>query len=121
MGTTKGVPIPIIKKGKKVGVKKDKNEQTVLTKLNEEMLIDIAEAGNGIYTRAVGMNIGLKNIINRINKIEKSTLETNRYTTYEDKFQIYLVIGILFLILELSITEKRTANWEQFKLFKNEK
>lgn len=121
MGTTKGVPIPIIKKGKKVGVKKDKNEQTVLTKLNEEMLIDIAEAGNGIYTRAVGMNIGLKNIINRINKIEKSTLETNRYTTYEDKFQIYLFIGILFLILELSITEKRTANWEQFELFKNEK
>ena len=45
MGTTKGVPIPIINKGKKTGVKKDKNDQTVLTKLNEEMLMDIALEG----------------------------------------------------------------------------
>ena len=121
MGTTKGVPIPIINKGKKTGVKKDKNDQTVLTKLNEEMLMDIALAGDGTYSRANGMNIGLKKIINRINKIDKSTLETNRYTTYDDKFQIYLFIGIIFLLLELSISNKKSEYWEQFELFKNEK
>jgi Ca-activated chloride channel family protein len=121
MGTTKGVPIPIINKGKKTGVKKDKNDQTVLTKLNEEMLMDIALEGDGIYSRANGMNIGLKSIINRINKIDKSTLETNRYTTYDDKFQIYLFIGIIFLLLELSISDKKSEYWEQFELFKNEK
>ena len=120
MGTSKGVPIPIYRNGKKSGVKKDENDQTVLTKLNEQMLMEIAQAGNGSYTRASGMDIGLKTILNRINKIEKSTLETNRYTTYDDKFQIYLFIRIIFLILELSLTDKRTTFWNQFEPFKNE-
>jgi len=82
--------------------------------------MEIAQAGNGSYSRASGMDIGLKTILNRINKIEKSTLETNRYTTYDDKFQIYLFIGIIFLILELSLTDKRTTFWNQFEPFKNE-
>ena len=120
MGSTKGVPIPVYNKGKQTGVKKDQNNQTVLTKLNEQMLMDIALTADGVYTRANGMNIGLKNIINRINKIEQSTLETNRYTTYDDKFQIYLFIGIIFMLIELSISERRSEYWEQFKLFKND-
>ena len=84
------------------------------------MLMDIALTADGVYSRANGMNIGLKNIINRINKIEQSTLETNRYTTYDDKFQIYLFIGIIFMLIELSISERRSEYWEQFKLFKND-
>ena len=84
------------------------------------MLMDIAFAADGVYSRANGMNIGLKNILDRINKIDKSTLETNRYTTYDDKFQTYLFIGILFLLLELSITEKSSKYWDELKLFKDE-
>ena len=45
MGTDKGVPIPVYKRGKKVGNKKDEENSTVLTKLNEENLIQIAQAG----------------------------------------------------------------------------
>ena len=120
MGSSKGVPIPVYNRGKQTGVKKDENNQTVLTKLNEQMLMDIASAADGIYSRANGMNIGLKNILDRINKIDKSTLETNRYTTYDDKFQTYLFIGILFLLLELSITEKSSRYWDELKLFKDE-
>ena len=56
----------------------------------------------------------------QLNKIEQSTLETNRYTTYDDKFQIYLFIGIIFMLIELSISERRSEYWEQFKLFKND-
>lgn len=119
MGTTKGVPIPILKNGKQTGVKKDENNQTVLTKLNEQMLMDIANAGDGVYSRARGMNIGLNNIINRINKIEKSTLETNKYSSYDDKFQIYLFVGLLFLLLELSITDKKSNFWSNIELFKS--
>lgn len=120
MGSSKGVPIPVYNRGKQTGVKKDENNQTVLTKLNEQMLMDIAFAADGVYSRANGMNIGLKNILDRINKIDKSTLETNRYTTYDDKFQTYLFIGILFLLLELSITEKSSRYWDELKLFKDE-
>ena len=83
------------------------------------MLMDIANAGDGVYSRARGMNIGLNNIINRINKIEKSTLETNKYSSYDDKFQIYLFVGLLFLLLELSITDKKSNFWSNIELFKS--
>ena len=55
MGSEKGVPIPIVRNGKKIGIKKDKDESTVLTKLNEENLIQIAQAGNGTYTKTRGL------------------------------------------------------------------
>ena len=42
MGTDKGVPIPVYKKREKIGNKKDEENSTVLTKLNEENLVQIA-------------------------------------------------------------------------------
>jgi Ca-activated chloride channel family protein len=75
MGSEKGVPIPIIRNGRKIGIKKDKDESTVLTKLNEKNLIQIAQAGNGSYTKTKGLNLNLRTIIDRINKIEKTTLK----------------------------------------------
>ena len=117
MGTTKGVPIPIYKRGNKIGNKKDENENTVLTKLNEENLINIANAGQGSYTRANGMSIGLEGLINQINTIEKSTLSSEKYTGYEDQFQPFLAIGLLLLLIELFMNEKRTKMVDKFKLF----
>ena len=66
MGSEKGVPIPIIRNGKKVGIKKDQDELTVLTKLNEENLIQIAEAGNGTYTKTRGLSLDLRKILSFI-------------------------------------------------------
>lgn len=117
MGTTKGVPIPIYNNGKKTGNKKDENDNTVLTKLNEENLINIANAGGGSYTRANGLSIGLDGLINQINSIDKSTLSTEKYSGYEDQFQPFLAIGLLLLLIELFINEKRTKMVDKIKLF----
>ena len=113
----KEYPIPIYNNGKKTGNKKDENENTVLTKLNEENLINIANAGEGSYTRANGMSIGLDGLINQINTIEKSTLSSQKYTGYEDQFQPFLAIGLLLLLIELFINEKRTRMADKIKLF----
>jgi len=117
MGTTKGVPIPVYNNGKKTGNKKDENDNTVLTKLNEENLINIANAGEGSYTRANGMSIGLEGLIDQINAIEKATLSTEKYSGYEDQFQPFLAMGLLLLLIELFINEKRTKMADRVKLF----
>jgi len=117
MGTTQGVPIPIYNKGKKTGSKKDENGNTVLTKLNEENLINIAQSGNGSYTRANGMSIGLDGLIDQINSIEKNTLSTEKYTGYDDQFQPFLAIGLILLLIDLFITEKRGKLVDKIKLF----
>lgn len=117
MGTTKGVPIPIYKNGKKIGVKKDQSDNTVLTKLNENTLIEIANAGGGSYTRANGVNVGLDGLIDQINSIEKTTLGEDKYTTYDDKFQIYLLIGTLLLLGQVFIHERKSKLEQKLNLF----
>lgn len=118
MGSEKGVPIPVIRNGKKVGIKKDKDESTVLTKLNEENLISIAKAGNGTYTRTNGLSLDLRKILDRIGEIEKTTLKKERYSTYDDQFQWFLIPGIILLILDFIIFEKRGKMDEQISLFR---
>jgi len=52
LGSTAGVPIPVYnRRGDMVGFKKDNEGNTVLTKLDEESLKQIASAGNGEYFR----------------------------------------------------------------------
>ena len=119
MGTDKGVPIPVYKKGKKIGNKKDKENSTVLTKLNEENLIQIAQAGNGTYTRTQGLNLNLRKIVDRLNAIERTTLKKEKYSTYDDQFQWFLIPAFILLFLELIILEKRGTIDNQFKLFES--
>jgi Ca-activated chloride channel family protein len=118
MGSEKGVPIPIVRNGKKIGIKKDKDESTVLTKLNEENLIQIAQAGNGTYTKTRGLNLNLRKILDRINEIEKTTLKKDRYSTYDDQFQWFLLPALLLLLLDFMIFEKRGKIDDQIVLFK---
>ena len=118
MGSEKGVPIPIVRNGKKIGIKKDKDESTVLTKLNEENLIQIAQAGNGTYTKTRGLNLNLRKILDRINEIEKTTLKKDRYSTYDDQFQWFLLPALLLLLLDFLIFEKRGKIDDQIVLFK---
>ena len=119
MGTDKGVPIPVYKRGKKIGNKKDQENSTVLTKLNEENLIQIAQAGNGTYTRAQGLNLNLRKIVDRLNAIERTTLKKEKYSTYDDQFQWFLIPAFILLFLELIILEKRGTIDNQFKLFES--
>jgi Ca-activated chloride channel family protein len=119
MGSDKGVPIPITKNGKKIGIKKAEDETTVLTKLNEENLMSIAQAGNGSYTRTNGLSLNLRKILDRIGEIEKTTLKKDRYSTYDDQFQWFLVPGLILLLLDFIILEKRGKIDDQISLFKS--
>ena len=119
MGTDKGVPIPVYKRGKKIGNKKDEENSTVLTKLNEENLVQIAQAGNGTYTRAMGLNLDLRDILDRLNAIERTTLKKEKYSTYDDQFQWFLIPAFILLLLEFIILEKRGKIDDQFKIFES--
>ena len=117
MGSTKGVPVPIVRNSKKIGIMKDENNQTVLSKLNEGNLINIAQAGDGTYVRAQGLDLQLKKLLDRIKKIEKSTLTKERFSTYNDQFQWFLNSGLLLLIINILIREKRGEIESKTKLF----
>ncbi len=59
-----GAPIPVIDRyGVQQGFKRDRNNNTVISKLDENMLKEIAEAGMGNYVRANNTQVGLRIIL----------------------------------------------------------
>ena len=66
MGLPQGAPIPVYENGQK-DFRKDKNGQVVVTKLDEQMLQEIAAAGNGVYVRANNAEVGLNTLFDEIN------------------------------------------------------
>ena len=98
IGSTKGVPIPIGAGGKQF--KKDNAGNTVITRLNEATLKDIAAAGGGAYVHATNANMGFETILNEINAMEKSDIEDVNFTMYESYYQYPLLVGILLLFIE---------------------
>ena len=108
LGSPEGAVIPEYENGKKVGVKKDREGNNVVTYLNEKMMMDIASAGKGSYTKAEGADLGLEVILNEINAMEKTTYATDMYADYEDQFGYFLLFGVLCLLLEQLFNEKRS-------------
>ena len=114
MGLSKGAPIPI--KGSS-DYRKDRNGKVIITKLDEGTLVKVAQAGGGIYIRANNAKVGLSNLYNEIEKLEKTELETKVYSEYEDTFQYFIGFALFFLLLEFIILEKKNKKLDKIKLF----
>jgi Ca-activated chloride channel family protein len=117
MGSSNGSPIPLYRNGVQLGYLKDAQGNTVVTKLNEDLLVDIANAGNGKYFRATNGAIGLNAILDEINKLEKTELESKIYSDYEDQFIYFLIAALGILVIEILWPEKRLAIWDKIQLF----
>jgi Ca-activated chloride channel family protein len=115
MGSVEGAPIPMYQKGQRIGFRKSKDGTTVVTKLNEQMLADLASQTGGIFVRASNANSGMDYIFEEVERMEKVEIGTLVYTDYEDRFQYLLLPALLLLIIELIIPNTKSIWWE--KLF----
>jgi Ca-activated chloride channel family protein len=82
--------------GKPNGYRKDKEGNTVITKLDDAMLQQIASVGKGIYVRATNSQDGLSTIFERINGMQKAEFGNKVYTDYEDRFQYFIAAALFF-------------------------
>lgn len=117
IGSSDGVPVPLGTGGRRDYLK-DANGSTVITKLDEEILKKIAVSAGGNYIRASNSNIGLDEIFSDIRKMKKEELESTMYTEYNDQFQIFAVIALFFLLLDIIIMERKNRKLQNVKLFK---
>ncbi len=116
MGSPEGAPIPMVVNGNAVGYKKDKDGNTVITKMNPTALSEIANAGNGVYVSGNNTN-SLKDVLNNIDKLEKSSIDSRVFSEYEDRFQYFLALALLLLICEIFIFERKARWADRVKLF----
>jgi Ca-activated chloride channel homolog len=75
------------------------------------MLEKIAMEGKGKYFHA-GTNLDMASIYQEIAKMEKNELGSDRMNIFEEQYQWFLVLAILFLLLEFFIPEVSAAKQE---------
>jgi len=117
IGSAEGVPIPVMVNGRKDYLK-DNEGNTVITRLDEEILKKIAVSTGGNYVRASNTNIGLEEIFGEIRKMKTEELKSTMYTEYNDQFQIFAVIVLLFLIADFMIMDRKNRRLANIRLFR---
>jgi Ca-activated chloride channel family protein len=121
IGTEKGGPIPLRINGSMIGYKKDRKGETVITKRTPKVLEGIANAANGKY---IDGNVTQKpvNIISEIiANAEKNEFETKQFADYKDQFQWFVGFGLLFLVIDVFLFDKKTKWVTNIDLFNEEK
>ena len=117
MGTVNGAPIPIFRNGVQVDFQKDHDGNTVITKLETLTLERIAAEGKGVFIQASNNDDGLNSIFNQISKMEKKSFGTKQFTGFEDRFQYFLAAGLLLLLLEYTVTGRKSKIIQKLDLF----
>ena len=119
IGSENGVPIPLIENGIVKGYRKDKQGQTVITKLNTNLLKTIASKANGVFVQASQADIGLGAVLDKIGELDKVQLENKMYTDYEDQFQWFLGLSLVLFFIEFLISERVSEWFKKINLFGN--
>lgn len=117
VGDLKGVPIPEKQNGIILNYKKDSQGETVITRLNEETLKNIADAANGAYINGKNTSDVVENIREILNGMDKTEFEAKQFAEFKDQFQWFLGFGIFFLLLDIFLLERKTAWLKKLNLF----
>lgn len=121
MGSPEGAPIPVMRNGVQTDFLKDNSGNTIITKLETLTLEQIANEGKGQFIQASNSDDGLATILSQINKMDKKSFGSKQFTDYEDRFQYFLAAGLLLLLIEFTITNKRSKIIQQMDLFNEKK
>ncbi len=116
MGLPTGSPIPEYSpRGRTSNYKRDQSGSIVMTRLNEEMMRDIADAAGGAYVHAADAGGGLSAITDLIQNLEKEEFGEAVFSAYESRYRWPLAAGIVCLLAEVILFERRNKKWKLFE------
>ncbi len=121
VGSLKGGPIPIKRNGVIQFYKKDQNGETVITKLNENTLKEIAADADGEYIQGNVTNSVLEKVTESLQKLDKTEFEAKQFADYQSQFQWFLGLAILLLLLDVFLLERKTRWIKRLNLFNEHK
>ena len=105
IGSLQGAPIADPETGQ---YKTDNKGETVVTKLNQEELSNIAKTGNGIYQLYSNTDYVAKNIKSKLANIGQETMVSDSsYASFRQYFQYILSAAFILLLIEFFVSEKR--------------
>ncbi len=117
VGTLQGGPIPIKRNGVIQSYKKDQSGETVITKMNDQSLKEIAEVANGKYKQGNVTSEVTEEVAEFLQTLDKTEFEAKQFADYQSQFQWFLGMAILLLLADIFMLERKTAWVKKLNLF----
>ena len=113
VGSPNGAPIPL----GNGNYMKDRTGNTVMTKLNEEMCRQVAEAGGGAYIHVDNNSNAQQQLDNELSKLTKKEMQSTIYSDYDEQFQAFGIIALILLIIEICILDRKNLLARRINIF----
>ena len=110
VGTASGSLIPIVDKQGIRDYKRDGSGKLITSIINEAILQDIADAGNGTYVKFDNKPANFRGIIMAIDSMEKRTLKSHLYSEYEDRYQSFAILSMGLMLVGMLIPTRAKEN-----------
>ena len=115
IGKPDGSPIPIPGTN---NFRKDRAGNVVVSKLNEEMCREIAQAGAGLYVRCDNTNTATRALQKELNTLATSEFETKVYADYNEQYQGFVLLAFLILVIDFFIFNRKNKTLSKIDIFK---
>lgn len=116
IGTPEGAPIRI--GGEFI---RDEKGDMVVSKLDEQMLQQIADITGGAYVRSSNQSVGLDEIVQSINRMEATELSTVKFEEYNEQYQYLVGLALFLLLAEFFLLDRRNPLLARFNIFREER
>ena len=95
----------------------DEQGNPVVSRLNEEMCRQIANAGNGAYIYVDNSSSAQRELSKYVDKLAKAKLESQVYSEFDEQYQGFLLLALFLLFLDLCLMERKNHILQNFHLF----
>jgi len=107
VGTEKGGPIPVRDEfGNLRGYKKN-NGKVILTQTKGTVLKKLVQEGKGSFYHATFGGSAPRNLYEDVRKLEQAQFNSAVITSYDEKYQGFLLVGLILALIELFLGERR--------------
>lgn len=111
IGTTEGGPIPIYdEQGRMTGYHRDRQSNTVTTRLEENTMRRIANSGGGEFYAIRSGSDNIEPFFARLDELERGEFSSQEYADYENRYQILLMIGLILFVTGLFFPDHLNRN-----------
>lgn len=118
VGEPGGAPIPIPGTGQYII---DNEGNTVVSRLNEDMCREIANAGNGNYIYVDNSSSAQKKLDKYVENLGRVEMESSIFSEYDEQFQSFLLMSMLFLLLDVLLLGRKNHILQRFTFFTKKK
>ncbi len=114
VGSPEGAPLYIEGTDK---YRRDNQGNIVMTRLNEAMCKELAQAGSGLYIHVDNTTTAENLLKAEMDKLAKKDVTSKVYSDYDEQFGVVAAIALFLLLVDTIILNKKNAWLRRFKFF----